>query len=128
MNGPAGNQDGESTIVDLFGRLADDGRAYVKAEAGLYRAIAMRRAAKARNGVIALVLGALLLEAALIVLLVGVALALAMSIGPLLGGLVVAGVAALVGFLLIRFGAERVKALAGDPEEKAALAAVDKAS
>ena len=126
MNGPAGNKDGESTIVDLFGRLADDGRAYVKAEAGLYRAIATRRAAKARNGVIALVLGALLLEAALIVLLVGAALALAMMIGPLLGGLIVAGVAGLIGFLLIRFGAERVKALAGDAEEKAELASVEK--
>ena len=128
MNGPAGNKDGESTIVDLFGRLADDGRAYVKAEAGLYRAIAMRRAAKARNGVIALIFGALLLEAALIVLLVGAALALAMMIGPLLGGLVVSGVAGLVGFLLIRFGAERVKALAGDAEEKAELASVEKIS
>jgi len=113
----------EPSIGDLFGRLADDGKAFVRAEANLYRKIALHRAGKARSGGIAIVAGALLLNAALIVMLIGLALELALYFGPLIGGLIVAALAGGAGFLLIRFGAGRLKALAGDAEEKAALAA-----
>jgi hypothetical protein len=127
LDSPAG-KGSESSLGDLFGRLADDGRAFVKAEADLYKTIALRRADKAKYGLAALVAGALLLEAALIVLLVGLALALSLHIGPVLGGLVVAAAAGLGGYLLIRWGAARMTALSGDQEEKAALAAGEIAS
>lgn len=127
MDAPAG-KGSEASLGDLFGRLADDGRAFVRAEADLYKKIALSRADKAKYGLIALVAGAVLLVAALIVLLVGLAIALALHVGPLLGGLIVAGAAGLVGFLLIRWGAGKMAALSGDQEEKAALAAGEKAA
>ena len=125
MASPAGNGD-ESSIGELFGRLADDGRAFVKAEADLYKSIALRRADKAKYGLIAIVAGALLAEAALVALLVAVAIALALHVGPLLGGLIVAAAAGLASYLLVRFGLARMNALAGDAEEKAALTAGEK--
>lgn len=124
MDSPAGKE--TDSLGDLFGRLADDGRAFVKAEADLYKAIALRRADKAKIGAAALVVGALLLLAALVVLLVGLALALAPLVGPGLAGLIVAAAAALIGYLLIRYGAGKMAALGGDREEKDALAAAEK--
>ena len=122
MGAPAGNKD-ESSLGELFGRLADDGRAFVKAEAGLYKTIALRRAGKAKSGAIALVAAALLANAALIVLLIGIALELAVHVGRFFGALITALGAGLIAFLLIRFGAARMKALSGDEEESKALAA-----
>jgi hypothetical protein len=124
LDSPAGKE--SESLGDLFGRLADDGRAFVKAEADLYKRIALRRAGKAKLGAAALLVGALLILAALIVLLVGLALALALHVGPVLGGLIVAGAAGLIGYLLIRFGVGKMAALGGDREEKDALAAAEK--
>lgn len=121
MEAPAGN--GESSIGELFGRLGDDARAYARAEAGLFQALARRRIARARSGAVALVAAVLLANAALIVLLVSLALELALHIGPALGGLAVAVAALIVAFILVRFGADKLKALSGDAEERAALAA-----
>jgi hypothetical protein len=122
LDSPAGNRD-ESSLGDLFGRLADDGRAFVRAEAGLYKAIALRRAGKARSGAVALVAAALLANAALIVLLIGIALELSIHVGRFFGALITALGAGLIAFLLVRFGAARMKALSGDEEERKALAA-----
>ena len=116
----------ESSIGDLFGRLADDGRAFVRAEAEVYKAVAARRAGKARNGAIAIAIALMLAEAAIVVLLVMSAFALALHIGPLLAGLIVAAIASLIAFLLVRYGADRMKALGGDAEERAALGAEEK--
>lgn len=113
----------EGSLGDLFGRLADDGRILIRAEADLYKKVALRRAGKAKSGMVALVAGALLLNAALIVLLVGLALALSLQVGPVLGGIIVAGGAGIAGFLLLRFGAGKMQALGGDAEERAALEA-----
>ena len=121
MTRPAGNN--EETLGELFGRLADDGRAFVKAEAGLYKAIAARRAGKAKNGAIALVAAALLGNAALIVLLIGIALELAEHVGPFFGASITFVVVSLIAFFLVRYGASRMKALSGDEAERKALAA-----
>ena len=124
MDSPAGIRDdsiGESSIGELFGKLAEDGKAYVRAEANLYRAIALRRVGQARNGAIALVAALFLVNAALIALLVGFALQLGKWIGPALGGLVVFLVVAAIGFFLVRYGAARLGALGGDADERAAL-------
>jgi cobalamin synthase len=119
---PAGKES-ESSLGDLFGRLAEDGRAFVRAEAGLYKAVARRRAGRARNGAIALAAAALLANAALILLLVALALELAQFMRPILAGLIVVAAALIAAFLLVRYGAAKLKALSGDEEEKAALAA-----
>ena len=113
----------EPSIGDLFGQLANDGRAFLRAEAGLYQAIARRRIGKARNGAIALLAAIFLLNAALITLLVCIALALALVVGPLLAGIITFAAIAVLAFFLVRYGAGKLKALSGDAEEQAALAA-----
>ena len=124
MDSPAGNQ--ERSLGELFGQLSDDARAYAAAEAKLYQGIARRRIGRARNGAIALVAAVLLANAALSVLLIGLGLELALHVGPALGGLIVTVVVLGIAFLLIRYGAAKLGALAGDPEERAALQAGEK--
>jgi hypothetical protein len=68
----------------------------------------------------------LLLNAALITLLVCVALGLVPIMGPVLAGLAVFAVVAVIAFFLVRFGAARMQALGGDAEERAALAATER--
>jgi hypothetical protein len=111
----------EESIGTLLGRLADDGRAYVKAEIGVYKAIAARRAARAKAGLIALAAGAVLLIASVTALLFGLVLWLATLIGPLLAGLVVAAALILTGFILMRMGISGLRALGGDEAERDAL-------
>src|SRR3954470_15985491 len=127
MDAPAGRT-GESSIGELFGRLAEDGRGFVEAEIGLYKKDAVRRAGLARNGAIALVVALLLVNAALVALLVGLAMQLAAWVGPALGGLIVFLVSAVIGFALVRYGAGKLGALGGDAEERAALRGGSKAS
>jgi putative superfamily III holin-X len=113
----------EPSIGDLFGRLADESKAYVRAEAEVCKAVAARRLANARGGAIALVAAALLMNAALGTLVICLALGLAPMVGPVAAGLIVFAAVAFVCFFLVRFGASRMKALGGDAEERAALAA-----
>jgi hypothetical protein len=117
----AGKQ--ERSIGELFGQLSDDARSYAAAEAKLYQAIARRRIGRARNGAIALVVAALLANATLSVLLIGLALELALHVGPALGALIVTSVVLAIAFLLARYGASKLGALSGDAEEQAALKA-----
>lgn len=121
MHGPAGKDD--ASIGALFGQLADDARAYARAEVGLYQAIARRRVGRARNGAIALVGAFLLLNAALIALLVSLALELALHTGPALAGIIMFVIVGAIAFSLVRWGARKLSALGGDPEESAALRA-----
>ena len=127
MDAPAGKAE-EGSLGELFGRLSDDARAYAAAEAKLYQAIARRRLSRARNGAIALVAAALLANAALIVLLVGLSLELALHVGPALAGLIVTVLVLGGAYLLVRYGTGKLGALSGDPEEQAALRAGEKIS
>jgi hypothetical protein len=111
----------EASIADLVHQLVEDGRLVARSELNLYREIALYRINKAKTGAIALAGGALLSLAALITLLVMIAMGLAVQVGPVAAGLIVAAVAALVGYLLIRFGVNRIKVLGGDADEKRAL-------
>lgn len=111
----------EESIGALLGRLAEDGRAFVKAEVGVYKAIAARRMKRARTGLIALAAGAVLLVCSVTAFLFGLVLWLATLIGPLLAGLAVAASFILVGFLLVRAGLSGLTALGGDEAEREAL-------
>jgi len=115
----------DESIGALLGRLAEDGRTFVRAEVGVYKAIAARRLARARNGLIALAIGAVLLICSITALLFGLVLWLATLIGPLLAGLAVAALFILVGFLLVRVGLSGFKALGGDEAEREALSRGD---
>ena len=113
----------DSSVGDLFSQLVADGRNLVSAEVNLYKQIAVYRAGKAKNGAIALVAGGFLAYAGLIAFLVGLVMGLADLVGPVLGGVIVLAVCGIVAFLLVRYGASKMAALSGDPEEKAALRA-----
>ncbi len=115
----------DESIGELLGRLTDDGRAFVKAEIGVYKAIAARRAARARNGLIALIAGAVLLITSITALLLGLVLWLSILIGPLLAGLAVAAALILTGFILVRIGISGLRALGGDEAEREALSRGD---
>lgn len=121
----AGDPRDDESIGALLGRLADDGRAYMKAEISVYKAIAARRAARARSGLIALAIGVVLLVSSITALLLGLVLWLATLIGPLLAGLAIAAVLILAGFVLVRIGISGLKALGGDEAERAALSRGD---
>lgn len=115
----------DESIGELLGRLAEDGRAFVKAEVGVYKAVAARRMARARGGLVALAIGAVLLICSVTALLLGLVLWLATLIGPLLAGLVVAAALILSGLILVKAGISGLKALGGDEAERDALARGD---
>jgi hypothetical protein len=111
----------EESIGDLFGRLIEDARNYARAEADLLKRIARHRAGQARNGLIALAAGALLLLSSLTALVLGLVLGLAVLIGPVLAGLAIAALLAGIGYLLVRAGLTGLRALSGDEQEREAL-------
>ena len=112
----------DESVGDLVGRLIEDGRNYARAEVELLRQIARHRAARARNGLIALAAGAVLLLSSLTALILGFVLGLATLIGPVLAGIAVAAVLAGSGYLLVRTGIGGLRALSGDEEERQAIA------
>jgi hypothetical protein len=116
----------EPTIGELFGRLADEGKSFARAEANLFRTIAMRRVGLAKNGAIALVAALFLVNAALVALMVGLALQIAKWTGPALGGLILFAAVGILGFVLVRYGIGKLAVLGGDADERAALAAGEK--
>jgi hypothetical protein len=111
----------EESIGDLAGRLVDDGRAYARAELELLKRIARHRAGRARNGLILLAVGAVLLLSSLTALILGLVLGLAVLIGPVLAGLAIAALLAGAGYALVRVGLGGVRALGGDAEEREAI-------
>ena len=111
----------DAPIAELVHQLVEDGRSVARAELNLYREIALYRIGKAKAGAIAIAVGALLALASFITLFVMLAEGLAVLIGPISAGLVVAGIGAIASFLLIRFGASRMAVLGGDKEERQAL-------
>ena len=116
----------DTSIAELFHQLVEDSRQVVRTEVNLYREIALYRASKAKAGLIALGLGAVLFLGALIVLLVMLAEGLALYIGPVGAGLVIAGLVAIASYLLVRFGAGRLRVLGGDEEERKALSRAER--
>jgi hypothetical protein len=106
---PPGGSD--RPIGELVSQLVDEGKAYAKAEIDLVKAIAADKAATARTAAILLGLALFIAFGAIVALSVGIVLALAALIGPLLGGIVafilIGAVAGLLGWL----GAQKVKAV-----------------
>ena len=104
---PGGN---DRPIGELVSQLVDDGKAYAKAEIDLVKAIAADKAAEARTAAILLGLALFIAFGAMVALCVGIVLALATLIGPLLGGVVafilIGAVAGLLGWL----GAQKIRA------------------
>jgi hypothetical protein len=120
LDAPSDNPQSES-IADLVGKLIDDGREVARAEVNLYRQIALRRAACAKSGLVALVVAGVLAWFAGLALVFGLVLALATLIGPLAAGLALAVLMGAVAYWQLRKGLTGLKALSGDEEERMAL-------
>jgi len=120
LDAPSQNPQDES-IADLAGRLIDEAREVARAEANVYRQIALRRAACAKSGMVALVSAAVIAWFAGIALVFGLVLALATLVGPLAAGLILAVPMAGVAYWLLNKGVAGMKALSGDEEERSAL-------
>ncbi len=79
--------DEERPVGELVHELIEDGKAYARAELGLAKAIASAKADAVKVPAILFVAAFLVLQGAINVLAVGVALALVRFIGPLGAGL-----------------------------------------
>jgi Ni/Fe-hydrogenase subunit HybB-like protein len=120
LDGPAADP-AEESIGALFGRLAEDGRAYAQAELELVKAIARHRAARARGAAIALAAGAFLLISSMTALVIGVVMGLSLYMSPFLAGLIVAAAMAGIGYVLVRKGVAGMQTLGRDTAEQQAL-------
>lgn len=90
------------SYASLFGRLLQDGEDFARARVNVYKALAALRAAQMRNAAGLAFAALFLLEAALVVLLVGILLAIAACIGFVWATLIVTvGAFALAGGLLL---------------------------
>ncbi|MEO8454077.1 MAG: phage holin family protein [Sphingomicrobium sp.] len=99
----------ELPVGELVHQLVEEGKAYASAEIGLVKAIAAAKA-KALALPAALFGGALIVAlAAITALAVGVVLALAKFLGPLLAGIAGLVIFAAIAGGLAWYGAERVK-------------------
>ena len=117
----ATNDPRDESIGELVSRLAEDGRAYARAELDLVKQIARHRAGRAKSGAILLGIGIVLLLCSLTALVLALVLGLATLIGPFGAGMGVFLVLAIAGGVLARSGAKGLAALGGDEDEKAAL-------
>lgn len=91
--------------------VVDDGKTYLKAEIGLWRAIALSKVDIIRPAVIAVVAALMLVQAGLTVVTAGFGMALAKWVG-VPGGLALAGLLLLViAAALALFAVARLKAL-----------------
>lgn len=89
--------DEERPVGELVHELIEDGKAYARAEAGLAKSIAMAKVNALKAPAIMFFGALLLIQAAVTLLGVGIFVALAPLMGPLLAGLLV--------FLLLAGGA-----------------------
>ena len=105
------------SIAGLLGRLVEDGQKLVRAEAGLYRALALHRLSLSRGALIMLAAAILIMLAALIMLLVMIAIALSARFGPLGAGLLVALVAVGAAAVLAALGYRRLRAVSALSDE-----------
>jgi hypothetical protein len=111
----------DDTIPDLVTRLVDEGREVARAEVALYKAIAAHRTQRAKSGIVALVVAAVLGWLAAHALLLGAVFGLATLIGPLGAGVAVAVLLGAGAFFMLRKGLAGVQALSGDEDEREAL-------
>jgi hypothetical protein len=104
----------QESIGELFTRLIDDSRALITAELSLFRLDFFQRIGRAKLGIILCLIGAMMGQAAAVVLLIAVAYGLA----PLIGAFGGTAVAALLGsgaaFLLLHFGTRRLMLIVDD--------------
>lgn len=104
----------QETIGELFARLIDDGRDLVSAELALFRLDFYNRIARARLGIAMCLVGALLGQAAAVMLLISIDHALSRWLGTFGSAVVAALIGGAAAILLLRFGVRRLMLIADD--------------
>lgn len=102
----------DGSIGTLFGRLVDDAGQLLRAELDLYRKAAIRRFTRSRSALAAAFAALFIVQGAVTVLLIGLAMELARWIGPAGAGAVVFLLALGLAALLVRFAAKRLQEVA----------------
>jgi hypothetical protein len=100
----------EEGIGTLFTRLIDEGREFVSAEINVYRAITLNRLRRSQTAVGLAIAAALLAQASITALLLGLVLGLARWLGPIGSGIIVAVTGSLTAGLLLRAALKRFAA------------------
>ena len=118
MDGAQRPPDGRSA-VDLLSQLAGDLTNLVRKESELVRTELTEKAHSAVKAVGEIAAGGLLLTAALLVLLQAVVLGLSKYMDPAWAALLVGGVVALAGFVVLRAGMKMLKPEALTPDRSA---------
>lgn len=109
MSRPLSEIDRES-IGGLFTQLVDDGKGFARAEAELYKQLALQKVQKSKVGVALALTGYLVICGAIAALLVGFVLGLAPHVGPVLAGIIVGVVGLAIGGGLIYLGVRSLSA------------------
>jgi len=117
----------QESIGELFARLIDDCRALITAELALFRLDFYQRIGRAKVGIILCLIGAIMGQAAAVVLLISIAFALTPLLGGFGGAAVAAVVGAIVAILLLRMGAKRLMLIVDDnpPDGKKIAASME---
>lgn len=118
MDGAQRPPDGRSAI-DLLSQLAGDLTSLVRKESELVRTELTEKAHSAVKAVGEVAAGSLLMIAALLVLLQAVVLGLSKFMDPAWAALLVGGVVAIVGYVVLRAGMKMLKPGAMAPERSA---------
>lgn len=107
-------------LGDLFARLIDNAGAVVRAEMNVYRQGALHRVRLARGGAIKLAIGFAFFIGALLCLMIGALMELAVLVGPLAAGAILAVAGALLGLMMALLGQRELTAVLdqGDDDEK----------
>lgn len=100
----------EPGIKALLEQLADDTRSFARAEIGYLKAQAGERAGYALPGLVMIGVAIALAFGTIVALLVGLTFWLSIAVGPGWALLIVTGLAMIIAWLLVRFGAARLKA------------------
>ena len=78
----------DQPVGELISRILEDGKAYAVAELNVVKAIAEEKVGALKAPAIAIVAALLVSQAAIIVLALGITMALANLVGPLLAGII----------------------------------------
>jgi hypothetical protein len=101
--------DNDRPVGELVHELIEDGKAYVRAEMGLIKAMASAKANALKLPAILFGVAFLLSIAAIVALAVGVAMALATRLGPLGGGIAAFLLFLAIGGGLAWYGVKRLR-------------------
>lgn len=103
-----GDRVDRESIGELFSRASTEGKTFVSAKVEVVKQTALTGIDKGKVGVGLVVAGALLAYAGLIIILVALFSWLEQELGPILAGLIVAGVTLGVAFLMVKIGAGKI--------------------